>query len=123
MKCKLFVIYAILVVISSAIVVHGFEDDALAFERDNFWPSESIESTSERGLISKMIERGKLLLKSLPGTIKVTADRVFNLVPKPETIFRVSKQALIGLPQEAIAYTINSMCKFKMCVFASNTIY
>lgn len=112
MKCNLFVIYAILAVMLSAFVVHGFEDDALAFERDDFQPkSESIESTSDRGLISKMIERGRLLLKSIPGTIKVTADRVFNLVPTPETIFRVSKQALIGLPQEIIAYTINSMCK------------
>lgn len=111
MKCKLFVIYATLAVMLSAFVVHGFEDDALAFERDDFQPkSESIEATAERGVISKMIERGKFLLKSIPGTIKVTADRVFNLVPTPETIFRVSKQALIGLPQEVIAYTVNSMC-------------
>lgn len=112
MKCRLFVISAVLVVLLSAVAVHGFEDDALSFERDNLRPSESIESTSERGLISKMIERGKHILKSIPGTIKVTADRVFNLVPKPETIFRVSKQALIGLPQEAIAYAVNSFCKY-----------
>lgn len=115
MKCKLFVISAILAVMLSAIAVHGFEDDALAFERDSFQSkSESIESTaSDGGLLSKMFARGKLLLKSIPGTIKVTADRVFNLVPTPETIFRVSKQALIGLPQEVIAYTVNSMCKCK----------
>lgn len=129
MKCKLFVIYAILVVMLSAVVVHGFEDDAIAYdaieynyERDNFRPSDSIESTSERGLISKMIERGKHLLKTIPGTIKVTADRVFNLVPKPETIFRISKQALISLPQEAIAYAVNAMCKysvFKVCLSSS----
>lgn len=111
MKCKLFVIYA---VILSAVAVHGFEDDALVFERDNFRPSESIESSSsERGLISRMIERGKLLWRSIPGTIKFTTDRVFNLVPKPETIFRVSKQALIGLPQEVIAYAVNSVCKLE----------
>lgn len=119
-------IYAVLVVILSAVVVRGFEDDAvdaLEFERDNFRPSESIESTSDRGLISKMIERGKHFLKSIPGTIKVTADRVFNLVPKPETIFRVSKQALIGLPQEAIAYAVNSMCKYFILVLKCINVF
>lgn len=106
-----FAIYLVVVVIISAVAVSGFEEDALSYERDGFGSMDSTESTSERGLISKMIERGKLLLKSLPRTLKFAGGRVLNLVPKPETIFRVSKQALIGLPQEAIAYAVNSVCK------------
>lgn len=104
------VVCLVLMVIISKSTVTAFEDDALAYERDGFHSMDSIESSSERGLISKMIERGKLIVKSLPRTFKL-AGRVFNWVPKPETIFRVSKQALIGLPQEAIAYAVNSMCE------------
>lgn len=109
--------YLVLAVMISAVAVVGFEDDALIYERDGFRSMESTESSSERGLISRMIERGKLLVKSLPGTFKL-AGGVFNLVPKPETIFNVGKQALIGLPQEAVAYAVNSVCKWKAIGFA-----
>lgn len=110
-----FIVYLVAAVIVSAAVVSAFEDDALSFERDNFRSIESnemsSEMSSERGLISKMIERGKLLVKSLPRTLKLAGGRVLNWVPKPETIFNVGKQALIGLPQEAIAYAVNKVCK------------
>lgn len=102
----------VLAVLISGLNVNGFDEDALnSDERDGFRSMDSTESTSERSLISKMIERGKLLVKSLPRTLKLAGGHVFNLVPKPETIFKVGKQALIGLPQEAIAYAVNSVCK------------
>lgn len=66
---------------------------------------------SEQSLISKMIERGKILMKSIPKTGLKLAGRVWDIVPTPETIFNVSKQTLIGLPQELIAYAVNSVCK------------
>lgn len=66
---------------------------------------------SEQSLISKMIERGKILVKSIPRTGMKLAGRVWNFIPTPETIFNVSKQTLIGLPQELIAYAVNSVCK------------
>lgn len=66
---------------------------------------------SEQSLISKMIERGKILVKSIPKTGLKLAGRVWNFIPTPETIFNVSKQTLIGLPQELIAYAVNSVCK------------
>lgn len=57
-----------------------------------------------------MISRGKTLLKSLPKfTIKL-AGSVKHLIPSPETIFNVSKQVLIGLPQEVIAYAVHAVC-------------
>lgn len=67
---------------------------------------------SEKSLISKMIERGKILMKSIPKTGLKLAGRVWDFVPTPETIFNVSKQTLIGLPQELIAYAVNSVCKY-----------
>lgn len=96
--------------IVSAAVVSAFEDDAIFNERDIGHSMETTEMPAHRGLISKMIERGKLLVKSLPRTFKL-AGRVFNLVPKPESIFNIGKQALIGLPQEVIAYAVNSVCE------------
>lgn len=108
---RLAIYSALIVLVMSAAVVSSFEEDALSLERASFDRMESTEMTSERGLISKMIERGKLILKSLPRTLKLAGGRVFDLVPKPETIFNVGKQALIGLPQEAIAYAVNSVCE------------
>lgn len=120
-----FIVYLVAAVIVSATVVSAFEDDALSFERDNFRSIESnemsSEMSSERGLISKMIERGKLLVKSLPRTLKLAGGRVLNWVPKPETIFNVGKQALIGLPQEAIAYAVNKVCKCLKAISDENS--
>lgn len=108
--CRFVVCLAVLV-ITSAAVVSAFEEDALSFERDGIRSMESTEMSSERGLISRMIERGRMLVKSLPGTFKL-AGRALDFVPKPETIFNLGKQTLIGLPQEAIAYAVNSVCKW-----------
>lgn len=68
--------------------------------------------SSERGLISKMIERGKILMKSIPKTGAKIAGQAFNFIPTPETLFKVGKQTLIGLPQEIVAYAVNSFCIF-----------
>ncbi|XP_055296585.1 uncharacterized protein LOC129565592 [Sitodiplosis mosellana] len=108
-NCQLIVCLAVCVIVSATVVSGAFEEDALSLERDSGRSIESTEMPAHRGLISKMIERGKLLIKSLPRTFKL-AGRVFNLVPKPESIFNIGKQALIGLPQEAIAYAVNSVC-------------
>lgn len=109
-SCQLIVYLAVVVIVSAATIVSAFEDDALSLERDSGRSAESTEMSAHRGLISKMIERGKLLVKSLPRTLKL-AGGVFNLLPKPESIFNIGKQALIGLPQEAIAYAVNSVCE------------
>lgn len=81
---------------------------------DNIVKNEMIRT--EQSLISKMIERGKILVKSIPKTGLKLAGRVWDFVPTPETIFNVSKQTLIGLPQELIAYAVNSVCKCSQCV-------
>lgn len=65
---------------------------------------------NERGLITKMIDRGKALMKTIPKMTVKIAGRVWDFVPSPRTIFNLSKQALIGLPQEVIAYAVNSIC-------------
>lgn len=111
-SCRLMVCLALCVIVSAG-VVSAFEDDALSVERDNgrSLPSTAMtEMATHRGIISKMIERGKLLIKSLPKTFKL-AGRVFELLPKPESIFNIGKQALIGLPQEAVAYAVNAVCE------------
>lgn len=112
-NCRLIVCLALCVIVSES-VVSAFKDDALSLERDNgrsVTSREKTEMAAHRGIISKMIERGKLLIKSLPETFKL-AGRVFHLLPKPESIFNVGKQALIGLPQEAIAYAVNAVCEW-----------
>ena len=112
-SCRLIVCLALCVIVSAS-VVSAFEDDALSLERDNgrsAAPTEMTEMQAHGGIISKMIERGKLLIKSLPKTFKL-AGRVFNLLPKPESIFNIGKQALIGLPQEAIAFAVNAVCEW-----------
>lgn len=81
-------------------------------EDDGVVMSEMIRS--EKSLISKMIERGKILLKTIPKTGLKLAGRVWDFIPTPETIFNVSKQTLIGLPQELIAYAVHSVCK--LCI-------
>lgn len=103
------VIYLVLVVILSAFSVNGFEDDALLFERGNFNSMESSEVSdgTSNGFFRKMMERGKILIKSLPKTL----DIFRKIAPTPASIFNLSKQYLVGLPQEAIAYAINHMCK------------
>lgn len=64
----------------------------------------------ESGVLNKMINRGKALIKSLPKMTVKLAGNVRNLIPSPETIFNVSKQTLIGLPQEVIAYAVHTVC-------------
>lgn len=66
---------------------------------------------NEPSVISRMIERGKTLMKAIPRTGIKLAGRVLDFIPTPETIFNVSKQTLIGLPQELIAYVVNKVCK------------
>lgn len=116
--CAKNVCLVLLVLISCTVTLsHAFEDDALWLD-DNIFSMESTDeptqlskSTSDKGVISKMIERGKILWKSIPRTGLKLAGRVFDYVPKPETIFRFGKHALVGLPQELIAYAVNSVCK------------
>lgn len=64
----------------------------------------------ENNFLNKMISRGKTLIKSLPKFTVKLAGSIKNLIPSPETIFNVSKQTLIGLPQEVIAYAVHSVC-------------
>lgn len=91
----------------------AFDDDALPFESDKINSNvELMDVQGEQSLISKMIERGKLLIKNLPKTALKFAGKANSFVPTPETIFRVSKHALIGLPQEIIAYAVNSVCMY-----------
>lgn len=113
--CRLIVCSALVLIAFAATSVQAFEDDALWLD-DNIFSmeinDESSSKSSERSVISKMIERGKLLWKSIPKTGLKLAGHVLNYVPTPETIFNVGKQALVGLPQELIAYAVNSVCKF-----------
>lgn len=117
-KSSHFIFKAVVLITVFATLIQAFEDDALPFEEDFSLSSDSgsefamslSEASNERSLISKMIERGKILLKSLPGTGKKLAGNAWSFVPTPKTIFNLGKQTLIGLPQEIIAYAVNSVC-------------
>lgn len=69
----------------------------------------------DTSLISKMIERGKIIVKSIPKIGIKLAGRVWNFIPTPETIFNLSKQTLLGLPQQVIAYAIDKFCECLHC--------
>lgn len=105
-----FAVYLILFVICCSTVVRAFEDDALPYDSDRFQSEETSEGQNESSFFNKMLERGKLLFKSLRKSGVKIAGQVGSFIPTPETIFRVSKHALIGLPQELIAYTVNTVC-------------
>lgn len=107
----------VLVLALFTLIAHAFEDGVLLLENGGISTTHNKDELTESGdrtLISKMIERGKILMKSLPRTGIQLAGSVRNFIPTPETIFNVGKNALIGLPQELIAYAINSVCKIKM---------
>lgn len=63
------------------------------------------------GRLNSIIQRGKQLLKILPQLGIVVAGKVFNYIPTPSEIFNFSKQLLVGMPQEIIAYAIDFVCK------------
>lgn len=105
------ILWMVLLAISCITIVRAFDDDALPFETDKFISEEKSEAQSDKSFINKMVERGRLLFKNLRKTGAKLAGQVGSFIPTPETIFRVSKHALIGLPQELIAYTINTVCK------------
>lgn len=114
-----YILKFILITILHVTIIRAFEYDALLSEENGLLTTDSQGMNSmelknfpnERSLISKMIERGKILMKSLPQTGIKLAGTVLNFVPTPETVFNVGKQTLIGLPQELIAYAVNSVCK------------
>lgn len=78
---------------------------------------------AETTFLNKMISRGKTLIKSLPKFTMKLAGSVKNLIPSPETIFNVSKQTLIGLPQEVIAYAVHAVCSTAVHVNAISPMY
>lgn len=90
--------------------MRAFEEDALPYDSDRFQSEEKSEAQNESSFFNKMFERGKLLFKSFRKSGVKIAGQVGSFIPTPETIFRLSKHTLIGLPQELIAYTINTFC-------------
>lgn len=107
------VLWLVLLVTCCALTIaRAFEDDALPFGSDRFHSEEANDVQSEKSFFNKMFERGKLLFKNLRKTGVKLAGQVGSFVPTPETLFRVSKHALIGLPQELIAYTVNTVCSY-----------
>lgn len=102
-------------------IAHAFEDDALLLENGDIstmYEKDELTESGGRSLIIKMIERGKILMKAIPRTGIQLAGSFRNLVPTPETIFNVGKNALIGLPQELIAYAVNSVCRIEIILIA-----
>lgn len=72
---------------------------------------------------NEMVDRGKILIKSLPKfTIKL-AGSVKQLLPSAEMIFNVSKQVLVGLPQEVIAYAVHTVCSAAIHVNAIRPLF
>lgn len=101
-------------------IAHAFEDDALLLENGNIstmYDKDKLTESGGQSLISKMIERGKILMNSFPRTGIQLAGSFHNLVPAPETI-NVGKNALIGLPRELIAYAVNSVCNIEIILIA-----
>lgn len=109
----------VLVACGALTIARAFEDDALPFATDRFQSEEVSDAQTDKSFINKMYERGKLLFKSLRKTGVKLAGQVGSFIPTPETLFRVSKHALIGLPQELIAYTVNTVCSYiNYCIFS-----
>lgn len=101
---------------------HAFKDDTLLLEDGGtsliIYDKDELTEFGDRSLITKMIERANILMKSIRRTGIQLAGSVLKLVPTSETIFNVGKNALIGLPQELIAHAINSACVIEMILIA-----
>lgn len=90
-----------LVLVFALVFVNGDpEPDALADPEPAF------------DLLEMMVRRGKDMLKAIPQTGIRIGSQVLNIVPTPEAVFQLSKEILIGLPQEIVAYAINKVCKY-----------
>lgn len=63
-------------------------------------------------LLEMMVRRGKDMLKAIPETGIRIGSQLLNFVPTPEAIFQLSKEVLIGLPQEIVAYAVNKVCEY-----------
>lgn len=126
MKCSIFIVCLVVGLFGRSCGIEGidvadYDLDVVDYGDDIDFDSTTLSSrmttelaplmTSKRPLISKLIERGRLLMKSIPRTGMKLAGRVLNFIPTPETIFNIGKQTLIGLPQQLIAYAVNSFCK------------
>lgn len=59
-----------------------------------------------------ILKRGKDLLKFLPRLGIIVAGKFLDFIPTPSEILNFGKQTLMGLPQEVIAYAIDSVCRF-----------
>lgn len=59
-----------------------------------------------------LLRRGKELIKMLPRLGIVIAHRILDHIPSPSQLLNFAKQVLVGLPQEVIAYAIDTVCKF-----------
>lgn len=61
--------------------------------------------------LERMFSTGGALMKALKFTGIRLGGSSINFIPTPDRIFRLSKQLLLGLPQELVAYAINEVCK------------
>lgn len=54
---------------------------------------------------------GSDVAQSLNSIVSGIGKQIPNLIPTPEELFQASRQVLVGLPEVAIAKTINNLCK------------
>lgn len=68
------------------------------------------ESITKSRMLTVILQRGKELLSQLPRLLIVVGRKIIEQIPTPNDLMNCGKQILLGMPQEAIAYAIDSVC-------------
>lgn len=76
-----------------------------------FFDDNTDDDSDAAHALERMLSTGGALMKALKYTGIRLGGSSYTFIPTPEKIFRLSKQMLLGLPQELVAYAINEFCK------------
>lgn len=68
------------------------------------------------GWFRDTITKGKDLVDQIAKTGEAAVGHVIDLVPTPKGIFQASKDVLLGLPQEAVIFAIDTFCTYEHCI-------
>lgn len=68
------------------------------------------DSITKSRMLTVILQRGKELLAQLPRLLIVVGRKLIEQIPTPDDLMNCGKQLLLGMPQEAIAYAIDSVC-------------
>lgn len=71
-------------------------------------------------ILGTLIQRGEDMLKAIPHTGIRLTSKILNFIPTPEAIFNLSKELLVGVPIELVAYAIDQVCKLNFLYTQAN---